>query len=178
MKPMLAVDHDPAKLRFPVLASPKLDGLRCVIKDGRVLSRTLKDIPSQHVQRVLKDPVYNGLDGELIVGSPTAPDVFANTTSNVMAISKTFDFTYYVFDFWNNNGPYQYRVDILSSMMESLYESKDPSVGCIKILPQKLISGPQELAMYEAEQIAAGYEGVILRDPQGRYKFGRSTVNE
>ena len=45
-KPLLASPADLSTLRFPVLASPKLDGVRAIVKDGVVLSRSLKKIPN------------------------------------------------------------------------------------------------------------------------------------
>jgi len=35
-KPMLAKEAELDKLRFPLLASPKLDGVRAVVRDGVV----------------------------------------------------------------------------------------------------------------------------------------------
>lgn len=70
MKPMLSATlEDPLRLTWPVLGSPKLDGLRCIIKDGMALSRNLKPFRNKFVQEQLST-LPNGLDGELIVGSP------------------------------------------------------------------------------------------------------------
>jgi DNA ligase-1 len=41
-----------------------------------------------------------------------------------------------------------------------------------------LIKNKDELLAYEATCLSEGYEGVMLRDPNGPYKFGRSTENE
>jgi DNA ligase 1 len=62
-------------IKYPILASPKLDGIRCIMINGVAMSRTLKPIPNLYVQERLKN-LPNGLDGELIVGNPTNPDVF------------------------------------------------------------------------------------------------------
>ena len=69
IKPMLGIAVDTTKLVFPIYASPKLDGIRVIIKDNQVLSRNGKTIPNIFVQSLLKS--YHGLDGELIVGHPT-----------------------------------------------------------------------------------------------------------
>ena len=74
IKPMLAVEVDFNKLRYPVYAQPKLDGIRVIIKDGVVYSRSLKPIPNKHVQSLFGH--LHGADGELIVGDVTAQDVF------------------------------------------------------------------------------------------------------
>ena len=51
MKPMLAaLCEDVTKLRYPVIASPKLDGIRALVIDGQLVSRTLKPIPNRYVQ--------------------------------------------------------------------------------------------------------------------------------
>ena len=41
-KPMLACKADLSKLVYPVLVSPKLDGVRATVQGGVVLSRTLQ----------------------------------------------------------------------------------------------------------------------------------------
>ena len=99
IKPMLAVEVNFDKLRYPVYAQPKLDGIRVVVKDGIVYSRSLKAIPNKHVQTLFSH--LNGLDGELIVGNPTAHDVFQKTTSGVMSKEGEPDVTLYAFDMWN-----------------------------------------------------------------------------
>ena len=83
VKPMLAVEVDFNKLRYPVYTQPKLDGIRVVFKDGVVYSRSLKAIPNKHVQALFRH--LQGVDGELIVGNPTAHDVFQKTTSGVIS---------------------------------------------------------------------------------------------
>jgi DNA ligase-1 len=48
----------------------------------------------------------------------------------------------------------------------------------IKALENQLIRNEDHLLGYEAEILEQGYEGLILRSPDGVYKFGRSTVNQ
>ena len=74
IKPMLATEADFNKLRYPVCAQPKLDGIRVIIKNGVVYSRSLKPIPNKHIQALFGN--LHGVDGELIVGDVTAQDVF------------------------------------------------------------------------------------------------------
>lgn len=86
-------------LRFPLLASPKLDGIRCIVKNGLALSRSLKPIPNKHVQDILSRlPSNLILDGELIVGDPYHPNVMQKTTSGVMSENGEPSFTYFIFD--------------------------------------------------------------------------------
>src|SRR3990167_8829694 len=87
MKPMLAATATVGEIQTlltkgPLIATPKLDGIRCLIKDGRLYSRSLKPIPNQFIRATLEDrPELNGLDGELMIGAPGDPAQFQLTTS-------------------------------------------------------------------------------------------------
>ena len=73
-KPMLAAPvTDIELLNYPVLASPKLDGIRCVVIDGVAYSRSLKPIPNEEIQKFFSSGKYDGFDGELICGPHNAP---------------------------------------------------------------------------------------------------------
>lgn len=175
MKPMLACEA-PKALTFPVYASPKLDGIRCLINGNVALSRTLKPIPNTYLQRYLATLPLDGLDGELIVGSPTATDVYRKTMSGVMSQDGAPDFKFYVFDFYKFMAeckPFSLRLSSLLSG-KSAIEAADR----VQMLEQRLIHTDEELLEYEMSKLAEGYEGVILRSVDGLYKFGRSTAKE
>ena len=162
MKPMLAVKADLSKLKYPLLASPKLDGIRCVVKDGQLVSRSLKPIRNLHCQELFSH--LEGFDGELIVGSPTAKDVFQKTTSGVMSSKGEPDVKFYVFDNWKRTGGYS--SDLIS------YSTNNTVV----YVESKIVNSLEELEEVYKEFLDEGYEGVMLRDPEAPYKFGRSTV--
>lgn len=164
---MLATDYDPEKLRFPVLASPKLDGIRAYVKDGVVLSRQNKPIPNNHVQSLFSK--YEHYDGELIVGSPTDQMCYRNTMSGVMSEDGEPDVTFYVFDHLGNTmAPYYLRNPAERKV-------RDPRVVPLE---QEHVSDHSVLKHIEARYLELGYEGVILRCPNAPYKQGRSTVRE
>lgn len=166
-KPMLASPADLDNIRYPVFASPKLDGIRASVVGGRLLSRTLKEIPSRHVFNILSRPEYEGLDGELIVGAPTHPDCYRNTVSMVMADNKVFAYTYYVFDKWDSPSPFSSRrLDVLPVATHDYME----------LVRHTEIWNRERLDEYEAQQVGMGHEGIMLTDPNGKYKFGRATV--
>ncbi len=52
-RPMLAINADIDNIKYPVIGNPKFDGIRCIIKDGKCLSRTLKEIPNIYVKTTL-----------------------------------------------------------------------------------------------------------------------------
>ena len=160
-----------AELRFPVLASPKLDGIRAVVHDGIVKSLSLKPIPNQHIQQLFGRPEFNGLDGELIIGSPTDPDAFNNTTGAVRRASGTPAVGFHVFDdFINPTHPFEAR------LKEVLRKSLN--VPTIHAVPHILINNSDAMEQYINECLSAGYEGAMTRSLDGPYKFGRSTAKE
>lgn len=170
MRPLLACDvpTDLSCLPYPLLSSAKLDGIRCLIKDGVAYSRTLKPIRNRYIQSTLGRPEYNGLDGELIVGDPTAKDCMRNTNSGVMSIEGEPDFKYYIFDIWDRFVPYH-------SIVEKIITTKLPY---ITPLVQQLCRNSSDIESREREALDEGYEGLILRRPDGMYKHGRSTLRE
>lgn len=172
-KPMLASPADLAALRFPLLASPKLDGIRASVVDGKLLSRTLKPIPNKIIYSVLSKLDMSGLDGELIVGQPTDKDVYRNTVSGVMGVSAEADWTYYVFDDFAHSDDFEGR--LARSARRAKFECDHARVTAHEHL---WVSNSDDLLVYEAECVTAGFEGLILRDPRAGYKFGRSTTKE
>jgi DNA ligase-1 len=175
MKPMLAVQAPP-DIVFPVFASPKIDGVRAVVKDDMLLSRSLKPIPNNFVQDTLGVGALTGLDGELTVGPPNAKNCMQVTTSGVMTQEGTPDFIWWVFDYWTNpSEPYDKRLQSLTYGMDKAFQERHPRV---KLLPQTLIEGPDHLAEYEKALVDSGFEGVMIRKPNGLYKYGRSTARE
>jgi DNA ligase-1 len=172
-KPQLASPADLDAIRYPIFASPKLDGIRCSIVGGKALSRTLKEIPSRHVFNVLSNPTLEGLDGELIVGALTSPSCYRNTVSMVMADNKVFAFTYYVFDKWDDPRPFETRRNVVMLTAMGLAMAHSLPIAYTGHL---LIKNREQLDAYEAEMVAAGHEGIMLADPNATYKFGRATT--
>lgn len=169
MRPMLACNApDLDYLPYPVLSSTKLDGIRCLVKDGVAYSRTLKPIRNKRIQSILGRPEYNGLDGELIVGDPTASDCMRVTNSGVMSIEGKPDFRYYVFDVWNRQEPY-------NKILMQVIGTKLPYTAP---LAQRLCQSSSDVEDHEQDALTAGYEGLILRRLDGLYKYGRSTIKE
>lgn len=173
MKPMLAAEADLNKLRFPLLASAKLDGIRAIVQNGVVLSRSLKPIPNKFVQDAFCHLEH--LDGELIVGDPCSKTVYRDTVSHVMAHDKTgFDLRFYVFDHVQNPSErYQNRLVQVNRRSRPVLNNTSTITH-----PQHVVTCLDTLLTLEQKLLDQGYEGLILRDPDAPYKFGRSTVKE
>jgi DNA ligase-1 len=174
-KPNLACDA-PEDVVFPVFASPKVDGIRITVWNGTPLTRALKDVPNHHIRETIKAANLPAVfDGELVVGSPMAHDCINQTTSGVMSREGRPDFTFYVFDYVDPvPGPFYNRAERLATQTSAL-QAFHP---WFKVLEQKLIRSPEELAAFEAEQLTLGYEGLIVCNPNALYKHGRSTAKE
>lgn len=178
MKPMLAGKcTDVTKLRYPVLVSPKLDGVRALVVDGVVLSRSLKPIPNRHVQALFGRQVLNGFDGELLVGPPTALDAYRRTMSGVMSGLGTPDVWFRVFDWPDDEGTdFAARLDMVEKQLHCLH--REGTFERVVRVPHLTVTNAEELLAYERGMLAEGYEGVMVRDPAGPYKEGRSTEAE
>lgn len=172
-RPTLAVNADISKLQYPLYASPKLDGIRCSIVNGKALSRTLKPIPNRYISACLSHPVLEGLDGELIIGEPTSKTCYTSSVSGVMRHDGVPRFTYYVFDLHTAGGPFTDRLAVLRNLTATI-----PGQAYICLLEQTLLTNEEYMLEYEAYCVGAGYEGLILRSPNAPYKFGRSTMKE
>lgn len=173
MRPLLACNapENLNTLPYPVFSSEKLDGIRCIIKDGVAYSRTLKPIRNAYIQATLGRPEFNGFDGELVVGDPNASDCMRRTNSGVMSADGEPDFVYWTFDLWNRPGiQYQHA---LESLIERV--SDHPH---IKVLHQRICKTSACVEAHERAALDDGYEGLIVRRIDGAYKFGRSTKRE
>lgn len=169
---------DTSKLSYPVIASPKLDGVRAVIRDGIVWSRTNKPIPNKYVQSKLGFYAFNGLDGELICGDPRDKDAYRNTVSAVMREDGLPDFHFHIFDDSSPmlaSLPFSDRLIVINA-----WQSADSFLhwDYVTLVEQTPIRSERELLDYETQCLEAGYEGVMVRSPHGPYKFGRSTARE
>jgi DNA ligase-1 len=153
-----------------MLLSPKLDGIRCLIIDGVACGRSLKPIPNKYVQLLFGHHEFNGLDGELIVESPIAKDVFQVTTSGTMSIEGQPKVKFYVFDDFSHDAGFAKRLD-------TAFKRTRRHTHFVHVQHDK-VNREAAILTWEESYLAAGYEGVMLRHPDGPYKFGRSTAKE
>ena len=111
-KPMLAGKCErPDALSFPVLATPKLDGIRCLKINGRALTRSFKPVSNRFTRGWIESHLPDGLDGELIVRGTT----FSETAGHIGRESGEPDFTFAVFDYVSDgvDVPYACRMQQL-----------------------------------------------------------------
>jgi DNA ligase 1 len=181
VKPMLSADlakvnNDFDAIEYPVLASPKLDGLRCIISDGIAYSRNGEPFRNRAFQAAVieKARFLEGLDGEVVVGPPTDPHCLNNTQSGIMSFEGEPDFKFYAFD-WTQAIHCAF-VDRLRMTEEMVEKARSSRTKWVELLQHTMIYDAQAMRDFENLCVQQGYEGIMFRDPEGRYKQGRATL--
>lgn len=161
-----------SKLQFPYDATMKIDGYRCGIVKRQALTTSIKPFPNKYLQSVLGQSWLEGLDGELTIGAPNLVDTFRRS-GGVKRVDGEIDFTFHVFDYF---AEHDYSASTRYSMAKNIVAKlNSPRVV---MLEQTRVNNLAELEALKAKAVADGYEGLMLRNPDGRYKPGRGTVNE
>lgn len=165
------------KLTFPMYATPKIDGVRVFIhpERGPVTRGKIAPVRNQCIHSVLNQPELFGLDGEIVVGRPNDPDIFNKTTGPVRSFAGKPEFTFWVFDQYHSDNPNTPYSDRFLTLKEEVDNGLHPSVKCV---PYHVVQDLEELDVLNQRWLNDGYEGVMLRAPSGKYKFGRSTLRE
>lgn len=162
----------------PYYLSPKLDGFRFMAVDCCARSRVFKEPPNLCVKEWFSRKELDGLDGEVVVGPPTHPLCITATTSGVNSIKGEPDFKYYIFDRWDMpDSPFVARRIAARRRYESLMRIPEVAERLV-LIPQYLVTSPEEAETRVAEFYDAGYEGGMLRRAQSLYRYGRSTEKQ
>jgi DNA ligase 1 len=171
--PLLAPTEQVAleDMAWPMIGSPKYDGYRALTmpKLGGV-SRNLKPFPNRALDAWLGSlPPF--LDGEIVAGSPTQRGCFQRTSSQATTEDAGLKgLRFFVFDWFGDlRKPFHGRVTWLRSLRLPLG---------VELVRHRLLRNPAEAKAYEDKCLEAGFEGAMLRSPDGVYKCGRATVKE
>lgn len=173
-RPMLACSeschHFFDQLKFPLLASAKIDGIRATVRDGVVYARSNQPFPNAKLQAKFKHLDY--VDGEFVLGSPTRHDLCRATGGVTNSKDKDVDdLQLYMFDHVLKLN------DSFIDRRNRLFFDALRTSGAI-IHEQRTVATLDDLLAYEQECLDAGYEGLIVRSPNAAYKNGRSTAKE
>ena len=171
-------DVDLAKLRYPCLVSPKIDGVKLVRFNGVLTGRSFKPFRNKHLTELFDRPEFDGFEGEVIVGTnPYADDLCRATTSAVNSFEGEPTYTWLVFDYVTEETtmlPYKERIKKLQEVIynHSYYEDK-----LIEVVGFVKVSCEYQLLASEQWYLDKGAEGLIIRDENSKYKQGRVTAN-
>ncbi len=202
-KPMLA-PNDQVELvdvKYPVLGSYKLDGIRCIFYKGEILSRSLKPIVNKQL-RAKMQPLADYsreknliLDGEfynhnipfgLISSCVMTQDVTDKKAIKSWAEKceeRDIEITreeamngikFYCFDAIKGEEVEERFVDRCGYIRALTFNFPKSAVE----VKQNILETAEEVESWFKTALDIGYEGLILKDPNGRYKCGRGTVKE
>ena len=179
IKPHLATDCDLSKLKMPVMCLPKVDGVRGLHVIGRMTGRSLKSHDNLYVTEKYSSPRCGGFDGEFTMGDIRGESLCRDTTSAMSRIQGEPNVFWNLFDYWREDlldKPYKERYAELVSFTQ-LHKTWCEQMN-IRVIPYVLLHTVAEVEAYYEECLNKGYEGIIVRDPEGKVKFGRTTVKE
>lgn len=175
-------------VEYPMLASPKYDGNRLIIKCGKLLSRRMKPQKNRQLPIFLKEIVaYSKRHSLVFDGEFYSHDHHFTKIQSMRGHNwkPPKGFNYHVFDMltkvewnftkdeWERSGS-NFRLRV-NSYHEAIEDYKFPNVVAVRQIPVRFAHQAQD---YYEQCLAEGYEGCILRDPAGGYKHGRSTPRD
>lgn len=158
-RPMLANLYKGEALSFPVLAQPKLDGVRCIARANGLFSRENLPIETQsHLVHELR-PLFEAdpdlvLDGELYLPGETLHVI----APAVRTGSRRLEFR--VFDI-ASNAPATERQKRLAQLVAGMRE--------VCGVPTVLCHDMAALDEHYRQCLADGHEGQMIRDPAAPY---------
>lgn len=174
LNPQLAASQNltPDRLNdisYPKYVTDKEDGIRCLLGilpgEGLVpISRSLKMLPNIHLYQWAQDHGIAGLDGEIILTGESFHDIQSWVMTQYPMPRSNFE--YLVFDHMPDvkDKGYLQRVQKAKNRVD-MYVIPNTRV----LMPVKVHS-PSELLFCFHDAIERGKEGLIVRDPNGKYK--------
>jgi len=172
--------------RLPLMGSPKLDGVRGLFypESPTIVSRQGKQFPNKELVRYFKPFVDYVREKRLIFdGEFWAPKLtFHQILSLVRSHGKPLvdsGLEYHVFDCiaedeWMDISD----VRLFSFRLMDVDALKAQNFRYIRIVPQTKLETIEQIEQFYAAQLALGFEGAMVRSPDGKYKHGRATVRE
>lgn len=156
------------KITFPCYVQPKLDGFRCMVDltgdKPRFISKSKAAVfVLPEIEETLLDPMFKGkiLDGELYVhGMPF--EKISELVLNPDQQSGTLQ--YHIYDVPHKDQTFAERLKVLDSLETSL-------LGPVVRVETQWAKDHDGLIELHKRAVGLGYEGTIIRMPEGRYKF-------
>lgn len=177
MKPLLADDWCEDRLQFPLIAQPKVDGVRALNMLGTFTGRSLKKFGNRYVTSRFSHSSLIGFDGELAAEASTNPDLCRLTTSALASHAGEPYLIWWLFDYVTvetKHLPYIERHAQLHRRLEEIKLEAPHLFPHLRPMPWLWVHNIDELEAYDSENLTAGFEGTILRDPHAPHKEGRS----
>jgi DNA ligase-1 len=176
IKPMRAANYIPAKIKFPVWAEPKVDGVRGHNPEGTLLSRTLKQFKNRYTTDFYSAPEYIGFDGEFAAEAETHPDL-CRLTSQALRTVEGKPFTlWHIFDHVTEKTrkwPYRDRYFFADDRLRTL--QSEGLCGHLRLISYTVCENLEELMAAHHRHMLLGYEGTCFYGPHVAHKEGKSS---
>ena len=152
-----------SSLTYPMLATPKIEGVRCItLGNGVAVDGDLVKIQNHKIYRTLLEYGMGGLDGGITIPGATEEEIIS-AVNNPTAEE---DFRYMVFDVWNR--PLVKYVDRVKAVEAVL---TPPRPKMIHVVKPVTIAAEGGVLAYFQHCAVKGYDGCVIRDPNSVYKF-------
>ena len=172
VKPMLAETYKANKVKFPTYVQTKLNGARCVqfrhLGDERMLSRECNEFDSiNHIKSRIEHNFGNySPDGELYIHGESFEHIISLVKKYKAGESETLQ--YWVYDLAIPDKTFEERIDILEIIFDKM---SDEDRKIFIEVPTKICNSVEHLKQVHDKYVAQGYEGLIIRNPNGEYGF-------
>lgn len=181
-KPMLFPNEevDPESIHYPIGATIKYDGVRLIFKDGEMYNRSMKVVPNKQLHRYFKHiKEYSKdnqviLDGEFYIFDTPCREITSHVTSHNKPIPSNAYFL--MFDSLNNKATIDTQTRYYNRFLFA--ESIASKLDKVKMVKVMTVHRANQLKSLFTKALEIGHEGLVLRDLNARYKFGRTTLKE
>ena len=181
-KPMLAFEYNKMKsIDFPVVAQPKLDGIRCIARADGLWTRAGKALVAvPHIAEDLVDffnaNPYAILDGELY--NHDLRDDFNKLSSLIRKTKPTqddIDECKAKVQYWVYDSPTDATLSIDDRLCNIISKLED--VSSVVLVPSIHVDTKKVLDDLYGKWLEEGYEGQMVRNPDGEYESGKRSKN-
>jgi DNA ligase-1 len=166
---------DPEDMRYPLIASYKLDGVRAILHDGEIYSRSWKPIPNIQLRDKFKDILQFTrihpnlyLDGEIYSHELEFNEISGLCRRLDDEVPESL--TFWMFDVFDEEAPNKGYLDRQETVnyVVTKYKLQAPFRVTVRY--------PSDVKLFMQASLEDGYEGLILNATTARYKQGRITL--
>jgi DNA ligase-1 len=161
------------KLKYPVAATTKLDGIRALRLNNFLLSRTLKQIPNIMLGNVAFYALPQGMDMELYSSEYQFNEIDSIVMSSFHV--NEYKINFHLLDNFLAVGGY---IDRMDQIKKWLAESKSFIPNKVNFEYPTICNDANDLFAFEKTILEKKGEGICFRLLDSPYKQGRSTLKE